>query len=196
MVKKLHASVGGIRDAGLVPGSGRSLEEGMATHSSVRACRIPWTEEPGGLRFIGSQRGGHVVCIYLVVSCRISSLLPSWQLWVKLLYTSGYGFSCELMSTLAISVSLCCPPLTCRDPRGPAASAAACCSHHWSSHFGSLPHLLVFPVEVHWKFCSCFLTPLGCGASGWDSQTLSTYTCPASISVHSCGPTTEGEPFM
>ena len=35
------------------------LEEGMATHSSILAWRIPWTEEPGGLEFIGSQRVGH-----------------------------------------------------------------------------------------------------------------------------------------
>ena len=32
------------------------LEEGMATHSSTLAWRIPWTEEPGGLQFTGSQR--------------------------------------------------------------------------------------------------------------------------------------------
>ena len=32
------------------------LEEGMATHSSILAWRIPWTEEPGGLQSIGSQR--------------------------------------------------------------------------------------------------------------------------------------------
>ena len=31
------------------------LEEGMATHSSILAWRIPWTEEPGGLQSIGSQ---------------------------------------------------------------------------------------------------------------------------------------------
>ena len=31
------------------------LEEGMATHSSVLACRIPWTEEPGGLQSMGLQ---------------------------------------------------------------------------------------------------------------------------------------------
>ena len=30
------------------------LEEGMATHSSILACRIPWTEEPGGLQSMGS----------------------------------------------------------------------------------------------------------------------------------------------
>ena len=31
------------------------LEEGMATHSSILAWRIPWTEEPGGLQSMGSQ---------------------------------------------------------------------------------------------------------------------------------------------
>ena len=34
------------------------LEDGMATHSSILAWRIPWTEEPGGLQSIGSQRIG------------------------------------------------------------------------------------------------------------------------------------------
>ena len=33
------------------------LEEGMATHSEILAWRIPWTEEPGGLQSMGSQRG-------------------------------------------------------------------------------------------------------------------------------------------
>ena len=32
------------------------LEKGMATHSSILAWRIPWTEEPGGLQSTGSQR--------------------------------------------------------------------------------------------------------------------------------------------
>ena len=35
------------------------LEKGMATHSSILAWRIPWTEEPGGLQSMGSQRVGH-----------------------------------------------------------------------------------------------------------------------------------------
>ena len=35
------------------------LEEGMATYSSILAWRIPWTEEPGGLQSMGSQRVGH-----------------------------------------------------------------------------------------------------------------------------------------
>ena len=40
-----------------------SLEEGMATHSSILAWRIPWTEEPGGLQSIGLQRVGHNLVI-------------------------------------------------------------------------------------------------------------------------------------
>ena len=36
-------------DLGSIPGSGRSLEEGMATHSSILNWKIPWTEESGGL---------------------------------------------------------------------------------------------------------------------------------------------------
>ena len=35
------------------------LEKGMATHSSILAWRIPWTEEPGGLQSMGSQRVRH-----------------------------------------------------------------------------------------------------------------------------------------
>ena len=35
------------------------LEKGMATHSRILAWRIPWTEEPGGLQSMGSQRVGH-----------------------------------------------------------------------------------------------------------------------------------------
>ena len=35
------------------------LEKGMTTHSSILAWRIPWTEDPGGLQSVGSQRVGH-----------------------------------------------------------------------------------------------------------------------------------------
>ena len=34
------------------------LEQHMSTHSGILTWRIPWTEEPGGLQFIGSQRAG------------------------------------------------------------------------------------------------------------------------------------------
>ena len=36
-----------------------TLEKGMATHSSILAWRIPWTEELGGLQSMGLQRVGH-----------------------------------------------------------------------------------------------------------------------------------------
>ena len=48
-----------VGDLGLNPGLGRSLEKGMATHSSILAWRIPWTEEPGGLQSMGSKRVEH-----------------------------------------------------------------------------------------------------------------------------------------
>ena len=41
-------------DPSLIPGSGRSPGEGMATHSSTVAWKIPWREEPGGLQPMGS----------------------------------------------------------------------------------------------------------------------------------------------
>ena len=46
-------------DPGSIPGSGRSLEKRMATHSSILAWRIPWTEETGRMQSMGSQRVGH-----------------------------------------------------------------------------------------------------------------------------------------
>ena len=48
-----------IRNMGLIPGSGKSLEEGMAIQSSILAWRIPWTNEPGKLQSTGLQRVGH-----------------------------------------------------------------------------------------------------------------------------------------
>ena len=47
------------READLIPGREDPLEESMATHSSILAWRIPWTEEPGGLQSMGSQRVRH-----------------------------------------------------------------------------------------------------------------------------------------
>ena len=58
--KKKSANAGKVRDAGSVPGSGRSPGgAGVATHSRILAWRIPWTEEPGGLQSIGSHRVRH-----------------------------------------------------------------------------------------------------------------------------------------
>ena len=51
-------SASNARDLGSIPGLGRSLEKGMATHSSILAWESPWTEEPGGLMSTGSKRVG------------------------------------------------------------------------------------------------------------------------------------------
>ena len=56
MAKNPLANAG---DAGLIIGSEDALEKEMVTHSSIFAWKIPWTEEPGGLQSIGSQRVGH-----------------------------------------------------------------------------------------------------------------------------------------
>ena len=56
VVKNLPANAGDIRDTGSVSGSGRSSGGGHGNPSDILAWRIPWTEEPGGLQSLGSQR--------------------------------------------------------------------------------------------------------------------------------------------
>ena len=56
VVKNLPGNAGDAGDTGSIMGSGRSPGEGMATHSSIFAWRIPWTEEPGGLQSMRSQK--------------------------------------------------------------------------------------------------------------------------------------------
>ena len=53
------ASACNAGDPGLIHGSERSSGEGNGAHSSFLAWRIPWTEEPGGLKSMGLQRVGH-----------------------------------------------------------------------------------------------------------------------------------------
>ena len=57
--KNPPASAGNTRDAGWIPGLGGSLEEEMATHSSILAWKIPRTEKPGRLQSMESQRVRH-----------------------------------------------------------------------------------------------------------------------------------------
>ena len=59
MVTNLPANAGDIRDMVRSLGQEDPLEEEMATHSSILAWIIPWTEEPGGLQSTGSQRVRH-----------------------------------------------------------------------------------------------------------------------------------------
>ena len=51
-------SVCNVGDLGLISGSGRSPGEGTATYSSILAWGIPWTEEPGRVQSMGSQKVG------------------------------------------------------------------------------------------------------------------------------------------
>ena len=50
------------------------LEEGLVTHSSILAWRIPWTEETGGLQSTGSQRVGHNSALkHVKLNCQIGA---------------------------------------------------------------------------------------------------------------------------
>jgi len=55
-LKNLPANAG---DTGSIPELGRAPGEEMATHSSLPAWEVPWTEESGGLQSMGSPRVGH-----------------------------------------------------------------------------------------------------------------------------------------
>ena len=59
MGKNLPATVGDKKTWVQSLGQKDPLEKGMATHSSILAWRIPWTDEPGGLQSIGLQRAGY-----------------------------------------------------------------------------------------------------------------------------------------
>ena len=64
----MSANAGEARNMGPIPGSGRSLEEEMATLSSILAWEISQTEETGRLQPVGSQRAGHdSVCVCMCV---------------------------------------------------------------------------------------------------------------------------------
>ena len=59
VVKNLPENAGDTRDLVLILGLGGSLEQEMATHSSILGWKIPRTEKPGGLQSMGSHRIGH-----------------------------------------------------------------------------------------------------------------------------------------
>ena len=95
VVKKLPANAGDTRDSGLIPGSGRAPGGEMATHSSILAWEIPWTEQPGGLQSMGLQSVRHdwacmhacskhgwsaILCINLLYMCIGASLFFNFAL--------------------------------------------------------------------------------------------------------------------
>ena len=78
VVKNLPADTGGARDAGLISGSGISLEKEVAAHFIILAWKIPCTEEPGKLQSTGSQRARHDWAQYSTASasCNLLTFLP------------------------------------------------------------------------------------------------------------------------
>ena len=93
-----------------------ALEREMATHSSILACRIPWTEEPGGLQSMGLQSVGHnysdlpAATQYWasLVAQTVKNLPAMWETWVQSL-----GQEDPLEKGMATHSSI----LACRIPR-------------------------------------------------------------------------------
>ena len=80
---------------GSIPGSGRSLEKEMATHSSILAWETPWTEEPGRLQSMGLQKSK----TWLSLSGS-NNKLCFWQWWLKFtssLLEASMWYSCSLV---------------------------------------------------------------------------------------------------
>ena len=94
-------------DLGLIPGWEDPLEEGMATHSSILAWRIPWTEEPGGLWSMWSQRVGHDwVTKHTGSVCLNNQLvIVLSRVWTPLLHLLAEVYGCELVCTFKSSGS-------------------------------------------------------------------------------------------
>ena len=74
VVKNLLANAEDLRDVGLIRQE-HPVEEGMATHFSIHAWRIPWTEETEGLRSLGLPRVGHaridLACTHFRISLSV-----------------------------------------------------------------------------------------------------------------------------
>ena len=106
VVKNPPASAG---ELGSLPGSGRSLEEETATHSSVLAWRSPWTEEPGGLRSMGSQRVGQDLATKRTNKSSCGSRRLSLKFVFLLTLSSGLARETDRRARA-------CPVLACRPP--------------------------------------------------------------------------------
>ena len=59
VVKTPPTNAGDAGDSGSIPGPERSRRKEITTHSSIPACEIPWTEKPGRLQCMESQRVRH-----------------------------------------------------------------------------------------------------------------------------------------
>ena len=107
------------------------LEEGMATHSSILAWRIAWTEKPGGLQSTGLQRVGH-----------------DWSDWLTTHALTETCFNVVLLSAVQ-----CCEPVMCIHISPPSwASSPPPIPAHWviTEHHTELPVLRSsFPLAIY-----------------------------------------------
>ena len=80
VVQTVEESACNVGYSGSIPGLGRSPGKGIHSHSSILAWKIPWTEEPGGLQSMGSQRVRHkgtmTQALLNVASYGVSSRVP------------------------------------------------------------------------------------------------------------------------
>ena len=92
VVKNLPANAGDGRDAVRSLGREAPLEDGMATHSSLLAWRIPWTEEPGRLQSIWSQSRARLTLLSMQAGTLVQNStqisFPNWVLILKFLGNS------------------------------------------------------------------------------------------------------------
>ena len=95
--KEFACTAGDTRDTDSIPGSGRSLEEEMATHSSIPAWKIPWTEEPGRLQSTASQSRtwlsdlATTVYTNALIRCHFYSWVIMIYWFQSILFTIGFS---------------------------------------------------------------------------------------------------------
>ena len=142
---------GDIRDAGLIPGWGRSLEESMATHSIISLWRIPWKEETGGLRSTVSQSQTGLKRLsthaYWTSTLVYNSYSSSVNYLSSLLQSKSFSSSvCQLESHIAVhylfsSVAFLCFCTICL------------CAIFWRIQASNFREL----VSLNFRFLWCFL---------------------------------------
>ena len=97
MVKNPPANAGDIRNQGSIPGSERAPGGGHGNPFHYSWLRIPWTEEPGGLQSIGSQRVrqdcSDLACMHAMGStCFFKDFFLMWTIFKSLLNLLQYCF--------------------------------------------------------------------------------------------------------
>ena len=120
------------------PGQEDALEKGTATHSSILASRISWTEEPGGLQSIGSQRSGHDwvtnTHTYKITGNWDAGLFPSFNIKESMSMLNMPSKLSVQFSSVAQSCPILCDPMNRSTPGLPV--------HHQLPEFTQ--------THVHW----------------------------------------------